>query len=127
MPKLTINGKTFDVEHGKRLVLAIEASGVRIGHRCGGYARCTTCRVEFLEGEPGTMTQAEFEKLTERDLIGKARLSCQIVCDHDMHVRPLVTAEDQPDWNGDTGPAPEAQVTPKAEWLPVEIFEASNQ
>ena len=46
MPKLTVNNQTIDVEQGKRLVLAIEATGLNIGHRCGGHARCTTCRVE---------------------------------------------------------------------------------
>ena len=54
MPKLEVEGRgTFDVPEGKRLVLAIEKNaGVDILHRCGSYARCTTCRVEFLAGEP---------------------------------------------------------------------------
>jgi ferredoxin len=118
MPQLTVNGETFDVPVGKRLVLAIEEGGVNIGHRCGGNARCTTCRVQFEAGEPGTMTQAEYAKLTERGLFGQARLSCQIVCDHDMNLRPLMTLESE-GWN-DTGPAPEPTVTPTAEWFPIE-------
>lgn len=124
MPALTIAGKTTQVEEGKRLVLAIEDSGVKIGHRCGGYANCTTCRVEFLDGEPETMTKAEYMKLMGRDLFGKARLSCQIICDHDMEVQPLLTSETMPDWQGDTGPTPEVEVTPEAEWFPVEDLEA---
>ena len=54
MPKLTVEGfGTVDVEDGKRLVLAIEQDAeVDILHACGGNARCTTCRVEFIEGEP---------------------------------------------------------------------------
>lgn len=118
MPKLTVNDKTFDVPDGKRLVLAIEQTGVNIGHRCGGFARCTTCRVEFESGEPDVMTRAEYNKLVERDLFGRARLSCQIVCDHDMSVRPLMTRESE-GW-ADTGPAPEVTVTPEAEWYPIE-------
>lgn len=118
MPKLTIDGQTFDIPAGKRLVLAIEDSGVNIGHRCGGYARCTTCRVEFQEGEPRTMTAAEYKKLTERELFGKVRLSCQIVCDHDMSVKPLMTVESE-GWS-DPGPRPEPVVTPAAEWFPIE-------
>lgn len=117
MPKLTVNGETFDVPEGKRLVLAIEGQGVHIGHRCGGYARCTTCRVEFEAGEPGVMTRAEFAKLSERELLGKVRLSCQIVCDHDMSVNPLMTLESE-GWS-DTGPPPEPIVTPEAEWYPI--------
>ncbi len=54
MPKLGVEGReTFNVPEGKRLVLAIEEdAGVDILHRCGAYARCTTCRIEYLEGEP---------------------------------------------------------------------------
>jgi ferredoxin len=124
MPQVTINGKIHEVESGKRLVLAIEEAGVDIGHRCGGFARCTTCRVEFVAGEPKTMTRAEFEKLTERGLYGQARLSCQIVCDHDMSLNVMMTAEDQSQWNGDTGPTPETQVTPESEWFPVKAIQA---
>src|SRR5690349_8861121 len=61
MPKLSVEGfNTVDVESGKRLVLAIEQdAGVDILHTCGGNARCTTCRVEFVSGEPSPMTKAE--------------------------------------------------------------------
>lgn len=118
MPKLTINGEDYEVAEGKRLVLAIEEQGVNIGHRCGGHARCTTCRVEFEAGEPETMTVAEFNKLRERDLLGDVRLSCQIVvCDHDMSVKPLMTLESE-GWS-DTGPEPEPTVTPTPEWRPI--------
>ena len=127
MPKLTIDGKTVDVPNGKRLVLAIEESGKRIGHRCGGYAHCTTCRVEFLEGEPNTMTEAEFDRLQEKDLFGSARLSCQILCSHDMSVHPVMTAENQPQWNGDTGPEPKPFVTPEAEWHPIEELKEKSR
>jgi len=124
MPNIIINGKAFEVEQGKRLVLAIEDAGFAIGHRCGGNARCTTCRVEFTSGEPVTMTRAEFQKLTERGLFGQARLSCQIVCDHDMSVNVLMSAENQPQWNGDTGPTPEVEVTPEAKWLPIQDLQS---
>src|SRR5918996_2647982 len=90
MPKLTVEGfNTVDVENGKRLVLAIEQdAGVDILHACGGNARCTTCRVEFVAGEPATMTEAEKQVLAARGLTG-VRLSCQILCDHDMTVRAI--------------------------------------
>lgn len=118
MPKLTVDGKSIEVAEGKRLVLAVEESGVNIGHRCGGNARCTTCRVKFLKGEPETMTRAEYQKLTERDLYGKFRLSCQIVCDQDMELEPQMTLESE-GWS-DTGPAPEASVMPEAAWFPID-------
>ena len=116
MPKLTVDGRTAEVPEGQRLVLAIEAQGVPIGHRCGGFARCTTCRVEFREGEPETMTRAEFAILSTRGLLGQVRLSCQIVCDHDMSVHPLMTKDNQ-GWDS-TGPTPEPTVTPEAAWFP---------
>jgi ferredoxin len=117
VPKLEIDGQSHEVASGKRLVLAIEEAGVHIGHRCGGNARCTTCRVEFRAGEPDTMTRAEYDKLKERELLGQYRLSCQIVCDHDMSVQPAMTLENQEGWT-DTGPAPDPQVQPAAEFLP---------
>src|SRR6058998_3640247 len=90
MPKLTVDGVgEFDVPAGKRLVLALEDEAkVDQLHACGGNARCTTCRVEFLAGEPAQMTVAEKQVLAARGLIG-VRLSCQIVCDHDMAVRAI--------------------------------------
>ena len=116
MPKLTVEGfPTVDVAMGKRLVLAIEQdAGVDILHACGGNARCTTCRVEFIEGEPRTMTLAEQQVLAARGVTG-ARLSCQIVCDHDMKVRAIsrLAGSGRPDPGGP--PAP--QITPPPQWL----------
>src|SRR6195256_3927030 len=90
MAKLTVDGVgEFEVGQGKRLVLALEQdAGVDQLHACGGNARCTTCRVEFIEGEPARMTVAEQSVLSARGLTG-IRLSCQIVCDQDMAVRAI--------------------------------------
>jgi ferredoxin len=116
VPKLTVGETTAEVAEGTRLVVAIEELGVHIGHRCGGNARCTTCRVTFAAGEPETMTAAEYAKLKERGLYGQYRLSCQIECRHDMAVAPVMTLENQ-DWT-DTGPPPEPTVQPEAVFLP---------
>ncbi len=123
MPNLTVAGKTLEVPAGKRLALAIEEAGVEIGHRCGGYARCTTCRVAFAEGEPATMTRAEYEKLTERDLFGQYRLACQIVCDHDMAIAEVAMTRENQGWT-DTGPPLEATVTPEAVFYPIDELKA---
>src|SRR5947208_8707301 len=90
MPQLTVEGKgQFEVPDGKRLVLALEdEAGIDQLHACGGNARCTTCRVEFSAGEPPQMTEAERNVLAARGLTG-IRLSCQILCDHDMTVRAI--------------------------------------
>jgi ferredoxin len=122
MPTITIEHqgeKIIEVAEGTRLVLAIEKAGVDIGHRCGGYAKCTTCRVEFQSGEPETMTEAEAAKLEERELTG-VRLSCQIAVDGDMTVRPVMTVENQ-GWS-DPGPEPEETVTPEPVWTTKTAF-----
>lgn len=114
MPKVTAGDRSAEVESGTRLVLAIEQMGIAIGHRCGGKARCTTCRVEFLDGEPERMTRAEFDKLRDRELLGEVRLSCQISCDRDMQVEVKMTLESE-GWT-DTGPAPGTDIEPEPEW-----------
>lgn len=99
----------------KRLVLAVEQDArVDILHACGGNARCTTCRVEFVEGEPSKMTVAERDRLAMRGLTG-VRLSCQILCDHDMTIRAISRLEGS--GRPDPGPAPEATITPPPEWV----------
>lgn len=118
MPKVEVEGAAGAVEvpAGKRLVLAIEEdAGADILHRCGGYARCTTCRVEYLEGEPERMTRAELEILQNKGLLGEARLSCQALVDHDVKVRPLMTVAS----TGAVSPGkkPEPSITPDPDWM----------
>ena len=118
MPQIEVEGRgTFDVPADTRLVRAIEGNGVDILHRCGGFAKCTTCRVEFIAGEPGRMTVAERDKLAEKELLGQVRLSCQILCDHDMVVRPLMTLTSS--GLPDPGPEPQVAITPEPEWVEV--------
>lgn len=117
MPKLTVEGYgTFDIEHDKRLVLAIEQdANVDILHACGGNARCTTCRVEFIDGEPQMMTVAERTVLAAKGVTG-VRLSCQITCDHDLAVRAISRLEGS--GRPDPGPTPASEITPPPEWVP---------
>ena len=116
MPKLTVDGYgTFDVPQDKRLVLAIEQDAhVDILHACGGNARCTTCRVEFIDGEPSRTTAAEQQVLAAKGVTG-VRLSCQILCDHDMTVRAISRLEGS--GRPDPGRTPEPTITPPPVWL----------
>ena len=116
MPKLTVEGfDTVEVEEGKRLVLAIEQDAhVDVLHACGGNARCTTCRVEFVDGEPSTHTAAEKERLEARGLTG-VRLSCQILCDHDMSLRAISRLEGS--GRPDPGGPPADEITPPPVWV----------
>ena len=118
MPKLTVEGVgTFDVPDGKRLVLALEDEAkVDQMHACGGNARCTTCRVQFLAGEPARMTEAEKSVLTARGLIAEPglRLSCQILCDHDIEVRAISRLAGS--GRADAGERPADEITPPPVW-----------
>ena len=91
MPTVTIHGeKATEVEAGKKLVLAIEDAGIDILHRCGGNARCTTCRVEVLDGSVPPMGEAEKERLAPRGRpVADIRLSCQIRVESDVEVRVI--------------------------------------
>ena len=112
MPKLTVEGVgEFEVPQGKRLVLALEDEAkVDQLHACGGNARCTTCRVEFVAGEPDKMTQAEKSVLAARGVTG-VRLSCQILCDHDMTVRAISRLAGS--GRKDAGPRPADTIHPE--------------
>jgi len=117
MPQLTVEGiGQFEVPAGKRLVKAlVEDAKTDQLHACGGQARCTTCRVEFLSGEPKTITKAEREILAARGIDTPAiRLSCQILCDHDMHVRVISRLEGS--GRKDQGSAVADAMQPTPEW-----------
>ena len=94
MPKITAETAAGTVEfecgEGRKLVLCIEDNGIDILHRCGGNARCTTCRVELISGDAGEMGEAEQAILaTKIDLGENTRLSCQIRVDSDLHVKVI--------------------------------------
>lgn len=116
MPRLTVDGVgEFEVAPGKRLVLALcEDAGIDQLHACGGNARCTTCRVEFVSGEPEKMTVAERDVLKARGLSG-VRLSCQIPCDHDMTVRVISRLAGS--GRKDAGSQPAAEIQPPPVWV----------
>ena len=80
--------QVFEAEEGRKLVLAIEDAGIDILHRCGGNARCTTCRVEIITGDPGEMLDLERHRLAmETDLAENVRLSCQIRVHDDLKIK----------------------------------------
>lgn len=85
---------SFEVEGGTKLVNALEQNGVDVSHRCGGQARCTTCRVRVNGEEPG-MGQAEHDCLEEDGVLGQFRLSCQIRVESDLDVTVLMRASEQ--------------------------------
>jgi ferredoxin len=119
MPKLTVDGVgAFEVPAGKRLVNAlVDECGVDQLHACGGFARCTTCRVEFVAGEPATMTKAEKDVLAAKGLAGTPglRLSCQIACDGDMTIKAVSRLAGT--GRADAGKRPADAIEPPPEWV----------
>ncbi len=87
----TANGEVaFEAAEDRKLVLALEDNGVDILHRCGGNAKCTTCRVDVLSGDPGEIGDAEKAILSAKtDLGDHTRLSCQVRCNDDLHIKVL--------------------------------------
>lgn len=116
MPKVTVEGHgEFEIEPDKRLVLALtEDVATDQLHACGGNARCTTCRVEFISGEPDKMTEAEKSCLSARGLSG-VRLSCQVLCDHDMQLRLISRLEGS--GRSDQGSPVSSSLTPEPVWV----------
>lgn len=108
MPIVLVEGeeKPIHAESGRRLVLAIEDAGIDILHRCGGNARCTTCRVEILEGDAGPQTEPETARLQRvEDCTHTMRLACQVQVHDDLTVRVIRRLHDFPDMT-DAGPRP---------------------
>jgi ferredoxin len=114
MPRITAETATgtqpFDCEKGRKLVHCIEDQGIDILHRCGGNARCTTCRVEVLHGDPGPILEAERAVMaTKPDLTDHMRLSCQVRVIDDLHIRVINQASVA---GLDPGPRPADEDTP---------------
>ena len=108
MHRISLEGIDADVtaSDGRRLVLAIEDAGIDILHRCGGNARCATCRVEILDGTPGPITDAEelrLQRVTGRS--PNSRLACQTQVRGDLTVRILRRLSTSPELE-DAGPRP---------------------
>ena len=119
MPKLTVQDVgSFDVPQNKRLVNALsDEAGIDQLHACGGNAKCTTCRVQFIEGEPQRMTQAEKDLLESRGLRVHPglRLSCQITCEHDMKLKAISRLAGS--GRADAGKRPADEIQPPPVWV----------
>ncbi len=97
---------TVTAAAGRRLVLALEDAGIDILHRCGGNARCATCRVEVLGGVPTPITPWEERRLSElKQRHPTTRLACQIRVCSNLTVHVCNRLSEKPEL-GDAGPRP---------------------
>lgn len=99
MPRINyIDGPTIEAEEGETVLEASVRLGVDHQHACGGDCRCSTCRVEVVEGaeycpEP---REDELEVLAVNGLRPPVRLACQLRPEGDITVRVLLRESDQP-------------------------------
>ena len=115
MPKLTIESVgEFDIPAGRRLIKAILDTGADQHYSCGGQAKCTSCRVQFVAGEPTKVTQAELDLIAAGKFTPAAgeHLSCQCEMDADMTIRLLV-----PKPPAKTPAIPAEAIEPPAVWV----------
>jgi ferredoxin len=107
MPVVHIeNVGPIEIADGRRLVLGIEDAGIDILHRCGGNARCATCRVEVLAGEPTPITEPEERRLADlRNREPTTRLACQVRVLDELTVKVRRRLSENPDL-GDSGLRP---------------------
>ena len=118
MPQLTLDGKAVSVPAGKRLINALtDEGGADQLHSCGGVGKCTSCRVQFVGGEPDQMTQIEQQLLAAKGLQQQAgvRLSCQIACNADMSVK--IISRFAGSGKKDAGGRPADAIEPPPTWI----------
>ena len=73
--------------------------------------------MQFISGEPEKMTEAEKSVSAQRGLTSMPglRLSCQILCDHDMSVKAISRFAGS--GRKDAGPRPADAITPPPVWI----------
>ncbi len=93
MPRIDYGGGlTIDAPEGLTVLEASLQHGLDHRHACGGVARCTTCRIEVLEGAENCppMSNAERELLALAGFGPNIRLGCSLRPTGDIKIRPLV-------------------------------------
>ena len=71
------------------LELALE-NNIPMANLCKGNARCSTCRVVLLEGEPPPRNEKEEILAKKLGLPDQVRLSCQLEATCDMKLRRVI-------------------------------------
>jgi adenylate cyclase len=87
------DNKTIDVSPDETILEATLKAGINHMHVCGGNARCTTCRIDIVEGIDNCLPRNEKEKqLTEKlGFPRNIRLACQTRINGNVTIRrPVV-------------------------------------
>ena len=92
-----VDGPTIDAEEGETVLDASIRHGVDHRNACGGKCRCSTCRIEVVEG----IEHCSKPALNERIVLGinrlqsPVRLACQLEPRGDITVRVLLRESEQ--------------------------------
>jgi adenylate cyclase len=94
VPKIqyALEGRTVDTVPGESILAASLRAGIPHAHACGGRAKCSTCRVEILEGLEYCPPRNEKEQVLASRLhfAPQVRLACQTVITGDVTLRRLI-------------------------------------
>jgi adenylate cyclase len=93
MPRIDYGGGlTIDAPEGMTVLEASMQHGLDHRAACGAQMRCTTCRVEILEGVDNCppMKDSEREVLTQAGFRANIRLGCTLAPTGDIKIRLLV-------------------------------------
>lgn len=94
MPTVTylIDHRTAAIEANETILHASLRAGVPHAHACGGNARCSTCRVQIVDGLDACAprTDKERELAARLRFAPEVRLACQTTVSGDVTVRRLV-------------------------------------
>lgn len=84
-----LNAKVVDLSSCSRSLLhCLLESGLDWMHACGGKGRCTTCKVQVIEGmeQLSALSHAELRYRQQQQLHSDERLSCQVVVKGDIMI-----------------------------------------
>jgi Na+-transporting NADH:ubiquinone oxidoreductase subunit F len=85
--ELTINeNEPAEVEGGEALLSVLKSKDIFIPSACGGRGSCGLCKVRILKGG-GPILPTETPHLSEEEMEGQVRLSCQVKVREDMEIQ----------------------------------------
>ena len=87
-----LEGRTVETIPGESILATSLRAGIPHAHACGGRAKCSTCRVEILEGLDHCPPRNEKEQVLASRLhfAPQVRLACQTVVTGDVTLRRLI-------------------------------------
>jgi adenylate cyclase len=87
-----IDGRVAPIAAGETILHASLRAGVPHAHACGGNARCSTCRVQVVNGLDACArrTDKEHDLASRLRFAPEVRLACQTTVSGDVKIRRLV-------------------------------------